>query len=66
MYKILISVSPAGIGQLDLDTSRESYQEAQEFFDFLKPHLQTIHWLAAEFKANKCGVKIDRFGRDHE
>ncbi len=56
MYKIFISVSPAGVGQLDLDTSRESYREAQEFFDFLKPHIQAIHWLAGEFKGQSQEV----------
>jgi len=50
MYKICMSISPEGIGQLDLDTPREDYPEAQNFFDFLKPHIQVIHWLAGEFK----------------
>ncbi len=53
MPEIYITIAPEGVTQCDLAVDFEQYPEAKAFFDYLRPHIKALHWLATKYDLKK-------------
>lgn len=50
MPEIYITVTPEGVIQCDLASNYETHADDKAFFEFLRPQIKALHWVAGEFK----------------